>query len=74
MTDPTQASYFWFTGASVEELARRLAVIGADKARLEVHPIGGKCYLRVKHADPTDAAAAMIQPDINDSWLCPPAC
>lgn len=74
MTDPTQASYFWFTGASVRQLHALLTVIGVENARLEIHQRGDKCYLRVKHADPVIAAASAIHPDINDSFLCPPIC
>lgn len=63
--------YWWFTGVSVETLKSRLAEAGPG-ARLEVR-IGRdkKMTFRVIAAG---AAKAAVEEDINESWLCPPAC
>ena len=76
MTDPTKVHppYFWFTGVSVEELYARLTAADPATCRLEVRPVGEKCYFRVIPHQADAASAATLPPDINDSFLCPPIC
>lgn len=64
--------YFWFQGATVIELARRLQAIGPDKARLEVHPYGVKdCLLEVFDATlPTEQRLVAL----DEAHPCPPEC
>jgi len=65
------SSFWWFSGASVEELTRQLTA--HPGARFEVHPTNdGRCLLFVK-------PQGTVSPDgggggINDSHLCPPDC
>ena len=77
MTNPASDSreqYHWFHGASVSELVRRITLVGAENARLEVRVLGDKMYFRVKRAMVASSDVVGALPDINDSFLCPPIC
>lgn len=64
--------FWWFTGASVEELKKRLNEATGD-VRLEARPSeDGGLHFRVIGAD--DYERAVARPDINDSHVCPPSC
>lgn len=66
--------YFWFTGASVQELYARLTAADPATCRLEVRTRSGKCYFRVVPKQNETMTAETAQPDVNDSFLCPPIC
>jgi hypothetical protein len=72
-----RAPFWWFQGASVVELAERLAACGPATARLEVRlSEDRKLTFRVV---PTQKFATAMgdppePPDINESFLCPPIC
>ena len=67
--------FWWFRGASVEELARRLERAGPSACRLEVRiSEDGKMTFRVVADGTTSLAAASVEPDINESHPCPPDC
>ena len=64
------ARYWWFQGASVEELTRQLLAAGFE-ARLEVHPHGADGLML--YVVPPGAKQAERQ-GINESHPCPPQC
>ena len=64
--------YWWFKGASVAELTKRLN--DTPDARFEVHLDGEKMTLVVKPSGESGVAADPIRPPINDSFVCPPRC
>jgi transcription initiation factor IIE alpha subunit len=63
--------YWWWKGASVEELTRRLVAAGPD-ARLEVH-IDAEQHATLVVL-PAGAERASLPQAINESFVCPPRC
>lgn len=69
--------FWWFQGDSVVELAARLAAADPTTARLEVRiDADHHMTFRVVDTRPADQTLSvqMGTADINNSWLCPPAC
>ena len=66
----TARPYWWFQGASVEELTARLTA--NPGARLEVHLDGTKMTFVVKPVG--EFTAQSFHPPINESHVCPPDC
>jgi hypothetical protein len=62
--------YWWFKGASVEELTKRLTA--NPGCRLEVHLDDQKMTFVVKPAG--EVTAMPFDPPINESHVCPPFC
>lgn len=75
MSNEHAEKFYWFRGASVEELYGRIAAAGGPShCRIEVrlHP-GDKMMLRVvPEQDGKTVALAATPADINDSHVCPP--
>ena len=68
-----QRPYFWWQGASVEELVARLIAAGPEDARLEVHIDEDQHATFV--VKPVGAYTARpFDPPINESHICPPDC
>lgn len=72
-----QDRYWWFPETSSLELARRIQNAGPGH-RLEVR-IDKKDAMtfRVVRSPLSQGiadAAGVVEPDINESWLCPPVC
>lgn len=63
--------YWWWQGASVEELTRRL--VANPGARLEVH-IDEKQHATFVVVPAESEAKPPLDPPINDSHVCPPQC
>lgn len=67
--------YWRYEGASVVELARRIAEIGAEKARVEIHlrESGGPVFRVGPQGGPLPDATEAL-PDLNEGRPCPPFC
>ena len=65
--------YWWWQGASVEELTRRLNAAGPG-ARVEVH-IDAQQHATMVVIPQTDSEDNVrLLPAINESFVCPPRC
>jgi len=69
-------TFYWFQGASVQQLSAALMAADPSTARLEVHQVGEKMWL---HVIPATTARAVSEtsgalPAIDDSFVCPPIC
>lgn len=69
MPKSAKPKFWWFRGASVEQLRSQLA--GAGECRLEVHLDGTKMTLHVipEGIGPSEGGGAT-----NESHVCPPSC
>lgn len=65
-----QRKFWWFRGASVEQLKTHLSGVGPE-CRLEVHLDGDEMTLHVvpESLGPTEGGGST-----NDSHVCPPHC
>lgn len=67
--------YWWFRGASVEALVKRLVAADPATCTLEVRISDEqKMTFRVVPKDTAALGDGNDPPDINDSHLCPPDC
>jgi len=64
--------YKWFGPDAAIELARQLAYVGPENARIEIHDQGEDAWIQV--VDTTGRVGADDCPPINHSHICPPDC
>ena len=70
-------SFWWFPETSSVALARRIQDAGpGHRLEVRVDKANAMSFRVVRSAlsAATAEAAGVVEPDINESWLCPPAC